>query len=490
MNKSIYTEKFKSILIVVLFLSTVLLSYLYWQDASLTGIKQTVGDHLSSSVFTSKDYPEPSSFVCPNSVSVNFGDGTFSLYQKEASQLWEEFLPIYIEFSQTPNLMIEKISREQWDETMSMKSIQYQLNCDLPSSFFEGLGAANYGQTDSFNNISVIAFSEASNTSLFVKENATDNYFRIISDSEFCTLGESIDKLKAAPHNQYYPISMYFGTKNVSLAPFQTDLSLPSLSSPRNTADQTENYEKDLAETFFGESLDFIRKIVDDNGTITYMYGYGQKMLTIRQNGIFEYQETPSYNEVFLNFDEALSLASSFIAHHGSWSDYEGNPLNLLLNSSASSENAKTSVYRFTFGTQYNNYPVYGGQESRIVIEITGNRITHYSRDIGLSEPVPIADASESSAENATVADILSYNYQNIATILLDNNVITPGDGTEDLFDIVVSGISSIDIGYFAHTANTQKIYTPAWVIHFSGFHLFYDLYSGQYIGHVDERIQ
>lgn len=490
MNKSLYIERLKTIIIVVLFLSTVLLSYFYWNTPSFSGIKQSVNEHFSSSVFTDGEVPDLSTFVSPKEFQINFGNGIYTVYQDDSAHLWEDFLDAYIDFTNMQNLMIEEITEAQWRETMDMKSIQYVFDYDLPVSFFESLGAANFGQSEYFDSISAAAVSEASLTSLFIRDDTRDKYFRIISDSDFYPLDEKISEISSSSANQYYPIYMFLGTENYAMAPYITEISLPVLSYTKKTAENPENYEKDLAKTFFGDSLDFVRKLTDDSGTIIYLYGYGQKMLTIYKNGVFEYQENPPSDDIQLDFGSALSTAVSFIANHGSWTSYDGDELDAQLKSVSCSSSAKMSVYRFQFMTNYNNYTIYGNQSSKIVIEVTGNQITYYSRDVSMLSPDTLSEQYPEDRKNSLITDILSNNYQRLAQLLIEKNIITPGDGNLDLFDIIVKNISSIEAGYFSRTTDEGSEYIPSWIIEFSGFNVFFNLYTGEYLGYFNETEQ
>lgn len=47
----------------------------------------------------------------------------------------------------------------------------------------------------------------------------------------------------------------------------------------------------EMAEGIFGDTLDFVRKISDGFGNDTYMYGYGQKRLSVYANGELEFKQ-------------------------------------------------------------------------------------------------------------------------------------------------------------------------------------------------------
>ena len=490
MNRSVYKERFKTFLIVVLFLLTVLLSYFYWQGTSFSGIKESVNEHFPSTIFTDEDAPDIGTFVAPVTVDVNFGNGIYTSCQKNASQLWADFVDSYIAFTEMQNLMIEEISEAQWLETMDMKSIQFVFEYDLPVSFFESLGGSNFGQSDHFDHVSVMALSEASTTSLFIKDDTQGTFYRIISDSDYYPLEEKVLEISNTAADQYYPVYMLLGTDNYAMAPFSTNILLPELAADKKGLKSVTSSEKDLAKTFFGENLDFVRRIVDDSGTITYMYGYGKKMLTIYKNGVFEYKETPSSDDDNKEFNSAFETAVSFIASHGGWIDLGTNKISSQLTSAAAVSAPKANIYTFEFTAEYENSSLYGNSVSAITIELTGDQVTYYKRSLNTLDQSSLTETYPEYTANALITDILANDHQRLAQILLENDMITPTDETMDLFDLVVENISSINTGYFTQNAESQVHFIPSWVIDFSGIKVFYNLYTGEHLGYLKEMEQ
>ncbi len=487
MNKIEKKERFKSILLVVLFLSAVLLSYFYFLNISFSGIREKVNDSLSgTSAFIDTDTPELSSFIRPDSIEINFGDGTFSVYQGKIADRWKEFTDYYNNFSVMKNILIEEISKEQWDETMYMKSIKYIFENPLPVSLLEVSGASNFGQSDYFDSVSVIAYSEASPSSLFVYDEKADQYFRIISDITSDIISKQIDSFSSNESGQYYPINMYLGTENTALVPYKTVFSLQKTDINTGGTDVTETYEKEIASAFFGESLDFVRKITDDDNTIIYMYRYGQKMLRIYDNGQIEYQEAASDYDNACDFNEAFNLAVSFISSHGSWSSADGNKLESKLYSATADESGEIPIYSFIFKIYPDNYPVYCMDSDSLEIKISGEQILYYKRNFNTVVP----DMSEEGAPvmpGASVSEILSYNCDNIADTLYNANLLEYNNSEMDTFDYVVSKIKSVKTGYYFENKENKTL-RPVWSISFSGIELFYDLYSGEYLGSEKRR--
>ena len=50
---------------------------------------------------------------------------------------------------------------------------------------------------------------------------------------------------------------------------------------------------KEFSQKFFGQSFDFVRRIEESNGTLIYMYGYGQKVLTFANGNDSNIKKAP-----------------------------------------------------------------------------------------------------------------------------------------------------------------------------------------------------
>ncbi len=495
MNKLLFSEKFKTIILVVLFISTVLLAYLYLHGDTFTGLGKTVNDRLASTDFSTDEVPSPGNTISPASVSLSFGDGTFDLLCENASVVWNEFLPIYITFSEMKNLMIEEISEDQWNESMEFSSIVFNFAFDVSNDYFEGQGASNYGQTDYFTSISSIGCSDAGKTAIFVRNETQDRYFRISADSEFFDLDAMLSSLRSGTTTSgqqlsgseathlYYPANMLMGSLSRAFLPYQTNISMKPLYMEIARSEET---DRSLAETFFGKGLNFIRKITDNSGTIMYMYGYNQKSLSITPNGNIEYTDNTTNSETQLNYNDAYKKALEFISSHGAWSSLNQNKLNYTLRKATTGTSGRATIYRFCFKASFDDFPIFGGDEFDIVIEITGDKVTYYKRNL-ISMPFVTLSAKTGVIEdNSEIYTLLAENYSDIAAILAEAGSqlllqsSTYGENMEDVIEKLISVLP----GYFRTNDESDHL-VPVWVCRFDSCYVFFDLYSGELLGSI-----
>ncbi|MBQ3389500.1 MAG: hypothetical protein IJG57_00280 [Firmicutes bacterium] len=485
-NKAtIYKERIKTVLLVVLFITAVLLSYLYWRDSSFLEIKESMDNRLSLTSLASASIPEPSEFICPDSVDVNFGDGTYTSFHENVREVWDLLLPFYIDFTKAKGLTVEVLSEQQWDNIMGFQSAQCSFCYPLPDAWLRSRGAKNYGESDYFAYLTVLAFSNAFDDSFFIRS-SDGSCFRIrASEYDSSAILSAIEDLRAKSRDQYYPMNQFLGTDNTTITPFATDIDLPSLQFDPSVPDQNSSFKTDLARNFFGQSLDFIRTVTDNNGTTIFMYNYGETSLTVYPNGFFEYQDSPVAADKTVGFTEAFRTATAFIAEHGTWSAHDGKTIHFLLEDLDRETYDRSSVYTFRFRSHYNGRKIYGS-DNVLTIVVTGGQVTYYSRNLMIPGEEDFSVTPNTGTANYPFVDVVSGGYESIARELQRLELMDPPSDPDALFDAVLEQIEGINTGYYEITENHRKVCRPAWILTFPGnARIFYDLYTGEYLGTI-----
>lgn len=245
-----------------------------------------------------------------------------------------------------------------------------------------------------------------------------------------------------------------------------------------------------MAERFFGESFDFIRKITEDNGKTIYMYGYGQKVLIVNTDGSFEYKEELLIeNSSEIKFFDALDTALQFVAAHGSWQSLDGAKMKPYLKNVLIDPNKKKS-YQFTFGMKTNGTPLFYERGESIVVEVTLGQVTYYRRNMIDFDQEEI-DAIESMSSNDTYSPInmIAQNCEYIYDILLEKGQESFETDKNQIFNKVSSLITNMQIGYVkpADSFTTNNKVKPVWVVTLDKVNIYLDLYSAEPIGYSQE---
>lgn len=476
-------EKIKSLVIVVLFLSAILLLYFFWKGFSLEEIRFPFTNFPTNTSIT----PVTTDLVSPKNIQVTFGPENYTQYSTDTNTLWSSFIKDYIAFSESENIFVEEIPMEKWVESMQMKSIRYEFAYDLPLSYLDSLGAASIPQSDSIEVFSVIAYSVASQESIFLYDGQNKKYYRMVSDADYTSLEQQISQLEQMPHSAYYPINMFYGVKNDTLLPYERQENLLPFSSVNEIKDSPKDLERKIAEKFFGENLDFIRKITEDDGTIIYMYGVGQKILTLDPQGIVEYTEEPDSDYTELTYYQSLNLATEFVAKHGNWITIDRKEINPYLEYSTEiNGNSKRQGYRFSFGLKQNGYPLFTDNGPQIIVELVGDQIVYYKRQIDTAYNT--VNLETDIQQVCSIIELLPAKYTTLALVLKENGIEISDVSADEQFNSVMELITALDIGYFKQSyPEGESCFIPAWVINLSSINIFFDLYSGDYLGFIDE---
>jgi hypothetical protein len=363
MSKSALREKAKNVSLVVLFLSTVLLLYFFWGNISF-------GELRPSSSEAGEELPETVDLVRPEQITINFGGDTYTVLP--AGDIWrndtekDSFVEALGRFGPAENVRVEEITEKQYSQVMKLESIRAEFNYDIPLADFCELFDMQKPQSyDVIETVTSIGYSTAEGgNSLFICDGKNDRHFRLVAGSGESGNGNNagfpalIASAAAEEYNIYYPAGSYLGVENDNLIPFSVRTSLKGFPYRKEiSSDQTEKINA-VAEQFFGRNFDFVRKITEENGTIIYMYGYGQIVLIVNTDGSIEYKEGLTDNVKGQSFSEALETAVNFVANHGSWGAPEKTGMTPYLKDVLPDPQNK-DVRRFVFGMEINGNRLY-----------------------------------------------------------------------------------------------------------------------------------
>lgn len=113
-------------------------------------------------------------------------------------------------------------------------------------------------------------------------------------------------------YNYYYSMREYLDTDYDIYIPYQINTSLPRVFVTNEIVTLTEKEKRSLAEKFFNKGIDYIREIVEDNGSSIYIYN--QRVLKFNVNGTLEYFHALENPVKERNLYMSLSTAADFIS--------------------------------------------------------------------------------------------------------------------------------------------------------------------------------
>lgn len=489
MGKPKKIETIKNVLIVVLFFSTMLLLYFFWENPMINSLNLT---EIISEQEGEIDIPSSQDVTKPLNTVANLGGGEYTTIHYEKHEAWNQCIQAFNQFGEKETVVVEKITKEQYTQVMEFRSIKFNFHYNIPFDSFCKLYEIPKGEEFSgIEHVASISFSTGSPESMFIYDSVNDTYFRLISDSKehIQLLDDLISSIEEGGYVINYSIGTLVGTGNQTVMPLSLNSKLAELSyDPEIEIWETENIRK-LAQSFFGESFDFVRRIEESKGSVIYMYGYGEKVLTVTKNMGIEYKEKENSTGNQIDYFEALELALEYVGSHGGWETYEGAETVPYVKQATIIEGENNKGYRFVFGMEIDGKNVYYENSEAIVIEVIGNQTTYYKRNlIEIDNNEIEMNSSVTAREAYSAVNMLASNYKYIYSILTDEGYVFNTMEEEVLFETVSNLIEYVEEGYakprLVEGEETELI--PAWIVKVGDVMIYFDLYNAKPIGYTN----
>ncbi len=426
MNK----EHFKTVLIVLLFVVSVTLTQQLW-------IVLPIGESVSSQkpLEINDINIDIADILSPQSFVINFGGGNHTVFFAEPYEIWnitksEEKEKIWIWKNSrkvlkeyfSGDIEIEVIDEEKWLSANKFKSIRLDFASEIPgSSFIEILSAGMKDIDNTLIDIDsvLIPTIDTDQNNIYLGNTRDKVYLRIKGNRNNNHILELIGNLDVMGiekgYISYYPLKDYISVNSDVLTPIFESVSVPIIKTSNEIDVNDKTQVKSLANKFFGENFDFVKEIKEANGTIIYMYGYGEKALKVNADGLLEHIEQrdnqkPSIN---LGFTDSLKIAGGFVKEYIGW---PVNGENAYLSHYEEIDKENRKGYRFGFNYRLKGLPVMVpnlGQNGSIEVEVIGDQVTYYKRIIKRTETEEEVDKTI-----PFVIEILDKNFNIIKLII------------------------------------------------------------------------
>ncbi|QIB67907.1 hypothetical protein Ami103574_00655 [Aminipila butyrica] len=483
MNANI-REKLKNVLLVVLVLMTVLLLYFLWGSKSLESFIFNSNENTHYEVMTSKQV------ILPDQIILGRGNEDYLLAGASKESLWnDEILGAFREFSKGTNILVEEITEEKYKAAMAYPSLTAVFSYNLPFADFCQQFDINQAQGyDNISSVTEICFSEGSAEGTFLYDGSKGKYYWLLGNKSTEVVKQAESIFAQEQPVIYFPLKMYLGAEgtNDTLIPVESPEGLVPVDYRIDMAAAEKDTIESLAQFYFGETLDFIRKLEESNGKIIYMYGYGQKVLVINPvEGSIEYkEEIKSAGSEPQSFFQSLDTALGYIGAHGGFKTDSGETINPYLKSAMSIDDKKNS-YRFVFSFKIEKNKVFYQENLPVIIEVQDGQVSYYRRELLDFDQEQGAERSE--AKRISAINMLAMNYD---YILSKAGLKLEPEREETAFEDVADQIDNLYIGYLKPSAeSTDQVAAdkgkslqliPVWVVEAKGTLLYFDLYDGQ----------
>jgi hypothetical protein len=220
----------------------------------------------------------------------------------------------------------------------------------------------------------------------------------------------------------------------------------------------------------------FIRKVIDHNGNIIYMTGYGEKALKIDHDGFFEY--TAKYNENIetLSFQKGLNRSINAI------STINNPPTNMYLSNHYYYEKNGKSINRYEFNYSYGGYDIVldSDKGSAFIVEFNGSQLVYLKRRYkSFVNSIGVSNIWESAL---SFNQVINENYD----VIINDYLVA--EGIDDFSSIdayvyeILQNIDSIELKYYLMSNDNFDHLIPVWQLNIGQTTYYINIYDGEII--------
>ncbi|MGN9164863.1 hypothetical protein ACTNDY_06195 [Tissierellaceae bacterium HCP3S3_D8] len=419
-----------------------------------------------------------SDMIAPNKYLLNFNSKNHTLvYDDSKYGMWLTSRKSLVALLSSKNITIDDISNEEYLDYQNKKSVVFYFPEEVNTYILTKAWDIKKPNSivDTMPNIDSIYIYLGSGDPFFI---FTDGEKRVaIRDSSIDVqrLRAEINKIEDKKgYIYYYSMSETLGTQNDIFIPYSIDNSLPEIYVANEVALLDYGEKDKLAEKFFNKSIDYIRGIVESNGSSIYVYN--QRVLKLNINGTIEYFNALDEPVKERNLYKSLLSAANFI------SEKTGVQKGMYLAKIEDIQSDNSFGYRFTFRYRVRGIPVILGNqevEEYVKMEVFNNHIRSYKyyarKDMNKFPRKIIENKNMISA-----FDAIDKNYELLEEWYLSDNNIEKESEDASLVNEILSSIEDITLAYFDPCLKDKdEKLIAVWVINFNGRLLAFDAYNG-----------
>jgi hypothetical protein len=469
----------------VLILSSLILTQINLFDGLI--ISEGVSDDLE--IYSSK----LSTYINPQSYYVGFGGLSYTrIYDNRLQDnIWSEVRPFILSCFLNYESIVE-INRDEYIRAFSEGSLLVRMPVDLSveryyslfsdsvlSSEIRGIYPREY------------LLREGNVRSLYVFDASAKKYYLIKHKTQHHDIGSVVDRIKAEGWIEYRKISDRFSLsstvsdeynkKNYELIPYLYDFVIAPINYDYEVRLDDAFFSSDISKissSVFGRNLNFVKRLKDINDSIILMYGYGDKSLTVTNEGVISYREKFNQtNSRPLNFNEAFSLAAGRLENFGTL------PEGLFL--AAYEEYPQTNTFKFYFNYKLNSFAIAESNvlDHPIVIEVRENQVVSLDKSLKIYTGESVTEKYVNSERLITIDECITINFLEVSIYYLqDNNIYNIAQDTISYYFPIRSEINSIDLRYSAVEEESAKYMIPSWQVKISDRTYIFNAFTGELI--------
>lgn len=469
-------EKCKTFLLLFLVCISVYLTSRLWiksPNETLAPFKKDEAE-LSNYLFTD--------IIKPHKYLLNFDKKKHTVfYNDENNNLWSSVTPVLKDVLSSKDINSEVLSNKKYSTYNDKKSIVYF----FPEKFNTYIMARSFGVEEPNNiiekipKINKIYFYFGNGDPFFVFSNGKEHlkiYDDSISKGIIRHNVKTIEQEKQ--YTYYYPIKDTVGGDSDIFIPYEMSKNLPSVYVENELDIKDIKGIRNIAGKFFNRDIDYIREIVEDDGSIIYIYK--QRVLKFNETGLLEYFDPLEEEIKERNLYTSLNTTAEFLSSH------IGVPKDMYLAKVEKIETEGNFGYRLIFRYRIKGIPVILGNdiaEDFIQIDVFNKHVENYKRFIRKKVDKDEYDEVDNK-KMLSAFDVINMNYDLLEKDYIeDKNINIVDVDKTTLMDRVLSSIENMDIAYLDNCLHrTEEKLIGIWLLELGHKTYAFDIYSGELI--------
>jgi len=448
-------ETIKTLILLILFLTTILFLYLLWPEGSNSFSlfnSSSIDDETESQAYELYD------LICPEEILLKDNDGKIS-YIVSKQLVFERAIEQIKTMCAENESVIVTISPEVYEEardnfqSLSMK-FSYDLNFLELANYAGFKIGSNFDLVQSFD---TITYSSAYKSSVFLYSSKSGACFRFAGRNFYFSMDDLLADVETDGY-EYIQAKKIMGLGE-NYIPYAVDKKIKTASVTSKVLSDAES--ESLARILLGKTFDFARKVVDTVGNTTYMYGYGQKVLKIYKTGELEYKEELSQNKTHTVIED-IAVAKELV---DALSLENINGLQFGL-SKITDEKDTTGIRRFEYAQYKNGLKVENlSENAAIVIEIENGQIVNFDQNA----LTVVNEYDNQSSSIYEPARMLAENCQNIYQTVFGNTA----KKLDDAYTYVCENVESVELKLVLENSRI----TAKWLVKIGDKNIYYNYY-------------
>ncbi len=465
-------ERFKTFLLLSLVSISIIITQKLWMQVPSQVLGLFDKEMEASSSYVLAD------MIAPNKYLLSFNSKNYTLvYDDSKYGMWSNSRKTLVEILSAKNISLKEISNEEYLKYQERKSILFYFPEEINTYILIKAWDIKKPNSlvDAMPSIDKIYIYLGNGDPFFVFSNGEDHVAVYNNNINMETLRNEINKIdEEKDYVYYYPMRETLETQNDIFIPYEIKDSLPEIYVENEIALLDYKGKAELAEKFFNKNIDYIREIVESNGSSIYVYN--QRVLKLNINGTIEYfhalEETVSERNLY----QSLLAASNFI------SEKAGVQKGMYLAKVDKIESDNSLGYRLTFRYRIRGIPVIlGNQEvgEYVQMEVFNNHVRsykYYARKDMNKVPSRIIEGKNM----ISAYDAIDKNYPLLKKWYLYDNKIENKKEDDNYVNEILSSIEDITLAYFDPCLKDKdEKLIAVWVIKFKNRLVAFDAYNG-----------